>query len=483
MKTFFQFCWMPLILGHSLLSICAPAPWTAEEKLSTDSITENAYIGWVLAHHPLAKKAETLGDEAAAYLRKARGNFDPKISASSYRKLFRNELYYDLPSASISGATRLGVRPFLSFVQPTGEKLNPERQVPESGQLTGGIQIPLGKNLITDAARTELQKAHSYVEANTAERIEQINKLVLTAAKAYWKWWKIQEETDLVKEVLDLAILRADQIQIAHDLGDLPAIDTLEARLQAQQREAEFWQTQSALANARAEAMSHLWRENGQPAIPSANLRPKGTQAGELNFAAASHLASASNWSPQLHPRVQSQVAKLEMARTEVQFRRDQLKPELNLTVAALSGPQGPWDGGEWPSENWQQSNLIGFQTSLPLFLRKERGMLQLAHISAAQKSYDLMSQSAELQANVQGRANGLMALRQAADLSEQVATGNRKLLEAEMVRFEMGESSLFQVNYRENQWLKLKKEAIASEMNWAVGVRELGYALGHVGH
>jgi outer membrane protein TolC len=176
----------------------------------------------------------------------------------------------------------------------------------------------------------------------------------------------------------------------------------------------------------------------------------------------------------------QAGVAKLDMAAAEIRFRRDQLKPQLDLSLATLSGTAGPSDWDLSP-DGLAATNLIGIKAAVPLLLRKERGNLELARIAQDQQQLTLDDKAAKLRAVVQGVAGGLPDLQASAVLAERVAAGSRALLDAEMVRLNIGESSLFQVNYRENQWLKARKDVIDRNVRWALGTRELGFALGQM--
>ena len=453
-------------------------PETLDRSTAEDAIDEQAFLAWVIAHHPLAKRAALLNDEAAAYLQKARGAFDPKLSAGTYRKLFGDETYYDMPAFGVDIPTRLGIQPFAEFLNPAGTQLNPERKVPADGQIAAGIRIPLGKNLLTDAARTELAKARAYATANEAERALQLNQLMLDAAEAYWKWWKAAATVDLTLEALALSQWRADQIRNAFTLGDQAAIDTLEAGLLAQQRAAEQLQAEADLAYARNNALRFLWREDGLPAAPNANLRPIDPESSQLETTAALLLMDAVQWRAVDHPMFQAGSAKLDMAAADVRFRRDQLKPQIDLSVATLTGTDGP---GDWDlsRESLSSNHLIGAKVSVPLLLRKERGNLNLAQIDQERQRFELQDKLAKLEASVNGLRDGLPALLASSNLAAEVAVGTRALLDAETTRLSFGESSLFKVNYRENQWIKSRKEAIERRAEWAMGVRALGFAMG----
>lgn len=464
-----------MIRRFFLLCAAAAAFSSTSRAAVADTLTEASFLGLVWAHHPLALQAESYNNEAAAYVMKARGAFDPKLSAGTYRKIFDGKTYYDLPTAGVTVPTRMGIQPFAEFVDPTGTALNPERSVPAGGQWAAGVKIPLAEGLFTDAARTELAKARAYVTANEAARRAQLNALTLEAAQAYWRWWKATQALEIAEEGLRLAETRADQIRSAHRLGDRPAIDTLEAAMQVDRRAAERHVAEADYAYAQSMAFRFLWSVDGQPALPSPDVLPQAEPAAEILDAASRALAAAAIWQADDHPDVAASLAKLGINEADLRLARNNLLPELDLSLAALSGEGGP------AMENWSvtDQHLIGVKASVPMFLRTERGSLALAEIQLQQAQWTLDDKSAKYAAAVRALAQQIPAIQSSARLTSQVATGARTLLEAEITRLENGESSLFQVNYRENQYLKARKDAVERKADWAMTVREFEFFLG----
>ena len=61
---------------------------------STISIlTYNAFMDRVKNHHPIAMQADIKLNQGDAYLRKARGNFDPKAYSDVSQKYFTDKQY------------------------------------------------------------------------------------------------------------------------------------------------------------------------------------------------------------------------------------------------------------------------------------------------------------------------------------------------------------------------------------------------------
>jgi hypothetical protein len=56
-----------------------------------------------------------------------------------------------------------------------------------------------------------------------------LNELYIDAAEAYWQWAAAHQDLVVMREALELAVIRFEAIKGSFIYGDLPAIDTLEA--------------------------------------------------------------------------------------------------------------------------------------------------------------------------------------------------------------------------------------------------------------
>jgi hypothetical protein len=63
-----------------------------------------------------------------------------------------------------------------------------------------------------------------------------LNDLLLEALEGYWNWVRAYNQLLIYREFIDLALERFDGIRESFTQGDLPAIDTLEAFIQVQNR-------------------------------------------------------------------------------------------------------------------------------------------------------------------------------------------------------------------------------------------------------
>jgi outer membrane protein TolC len=115
----------------------------------------------------------------------------------------------------------------------------------------------------------------------------------------------------------------------------------------------------------------------------------------------------------------------------------------------------------------------------MPLFLRTERGALHAAQLAQEQTELDLVTEQANWAAKVAGLARKLPLLLDQTQSTQLAVDLASQLLEAEQMRFELGESSLFLVNSRENALLSaqtLNAEAIYNlHMAWRTWLWNLG--------
>ena len=97
----------------------------------------------------------------------------------------------------------------------------------------------------------------------------------------------------------------------------------------------------------------------------------------------------------------------------------------------------------------------------MPLFLRKERGALQLADIKLAETDWQLKLKEQALQAKMDVYIASLAALERQLILSSSVVDQYRQLFEAEQIKFEAGGSSIFYLNVRQQKLLESKMKLL----------------------
>jgi hypothetical protein len=154
---------------------------------------------------------------------------------------------------------------------------------------------------------------------------------------------------------------------------------------------------------------------------------------------------------------------KLEYLAIEERYRKEMLKPEIDLVYNPLLQPTG---NGFMP---FSASNMkFGISASMPLFLRKERGELASIRVKQSNTALDKNLKRLELENKMEGIRKVCVNLEQQYTIQQDVINSSKKMRDAELLKFDIGESSLFLVNTREMKYLEslLKEVELVSKLN-----------------
>lgn len=434
------------------------------------------------ANHPLVRLANTLPDAARQEVLQARGFFDPKLTSGLDRKQFGDPdkpeaLYYNNWSNELKIPVWLGGADFkVTYDRFTGARVNPESRTPDVGLLGVGVSIPVGQGLLIDARRTTLRQAQLMPSLADAERVKQINKIWLSAAKDYWNWYLAQQQVDLLQEGFQLANTRFQAVKQRVVLGDAAAIDSVEAKITVQDRQVQVEQALVTLQNARQIVSTYLWNEAGQPVELPARAVPQTALQGLIDDSTYQLLSQRA---AEQHPELLSLALKIRQQILEEQFRRAMLQPQLSVSGQLLSqATMATPEARQLYGFGWNNYK-VGFDFALPLFLRKERGKLRQVQIKTQQLRFDRIQTNRDVLNGVSTAYNEIKAIDRQVLLQAEAVRNQQRLVQAEQQRFDLGESSLFLVNTRETKLIdmQLKLEELRSKYQKAVA--ELYYAAG----
>jgi outer membrane protein TolC len=408
------------------------------------------YMEIVAANHPVAMQADLQLVRGDAYLRKARGAFDPKTFLDARQKDFDGKRYYDVINGGLKIPTWFGIELTTAYEQTSGTFLDPESTTPDGGLWYAGISMPIGRGLFIDQRRAELKQAKLYLQATRAEQQLILNDLFFKAGKAYWEWFQAYNVMLVFDDALNLATVRFQAVSQSVDLGDRPAIDTLEASIQVQNRRIGLQQAQLDFANATAMLSVFLWANGELPLeIAEGTVPPRSEDLPrqpldqqyimELDSLVANH------------PYLQQYRLKIGQLNIDQRLKREQLKPVLNLKYNAISQPVGNNPFAAYSPNNYTWGVEFGF----PLFLRKERGALQLAKVKVQEAELDFDNKQAKLLFEANASLNDWSTTDVQIGQYTRVVADYRGLLEGERQMFTAGESSLFMVNSREQKYIE----------------------------
>ena len=415
---------------------------------SVQVLTLQDFHRQILQFHPVASQAALLTEQARQELRMARGAFDPVISSKLYRKEFGGKEYYNLWNNTLQIPTWFGPEIKTGYDQSRGQYLNPENSTPAGGLSFLGISVPLGQGLFIDQRRATLKQANLLQEIAEADRIKLINKLLLQATKDYWDWLLNYREMQLYREWLELADFRLKAVRQRVREGDLAAIDTVEALTEVQNRQVMLQQAQLAYNNARLVVATHLWADNAVPLELKEQTVPA-LSGSEITPLAPDSLQQLLAAAKENHPDLRKISLKGQQLAVEQRFAADKLKPKLNVDYNLLQGDfyLPPDDfGRQYLGSNYK----LGMSFSLPLFLREERGKLQVTKLKQKANNLELVQTTREIENNLVAAFNEWQSLEEQIRLQERMVANARTLRNGEVTRFQNGESSLFLVNSRE---------------------------------
>lgn len=463
-----------IFLAVFLLPIISAADTTSVFLLSD-------FYKQILLYHPVARQAELLSEEAQQEIRLSRGNFDPKLISKFYEKEFKGSHYFTTWDNALKIPTWFGIDIKAGFEKNTGEYVNRESVTPGNGLSYIGVSIPIGQGLIIDQRRATLQQAKLLARMAEASKVSMINKLLLEASKDYWDWAFYFQQWQLYNYGYDLAILRFNGVKERAEQGDLPAIDTIEAKIQMQTRAVMLKQAKLEYQNASLILSNHLWTTSDTPVEITDDVIPPDDISAEMNLPQDSidHLMDMAKKN---HPDLIKIAVKQEQLDIERRYLADKFKPKLNLEYNLLQ--QGfPVDEVAFDGAYYTNNYKFGFSFEYPIFLRQERGKFQLNKLKRISTDFDQQQQGREIINEIQSHYNTMLFLQEQIELQEEMLVNAIALRNGEQSLFENGESSLFLINSREMNLissqiklfeLKTKYAKAKANLAWAAGISNL---------
>lgn len=417
---------------------------------SQEVLSEKEYYEIILLNHPLVKQAGIKPQMGESQLMKAKGGFDPKLFSELDRKNYGGVTNYQKLNAGLSIPTWYGIQVKSGFESNNGPYLSSEDKTPAGGLWYGGVSVNLGQGMIIDQRRAELFKARIYQESTLQEQRLLLNELVYESGYAYWDWFLAHYSKAVLQNSYELAIVRLQGVKITAELGDRPIIDTVEARIQVQNRQSLLNNYQTDLLNAKVKLETFLWTELQEPLEVDQTTLPLAMDSVVFKiFPLLSEMEMDSL--AQNHPYLNMNNLKIKSLEIDQKLKREQLKPTLNLSYNLINEPINYNPITNLSTNN----NKIGVQFEMPLLFRKERGDLDLAKLKVQDEQLNYLNNKVYLKAKIKKAQNDVLNAQNQLDIYRQTVLDSRQLFEAEKTMFEQGESSLFLVNAREMTYIQ----------------------------
>lgn len=413
------------------------------------------YLGWVKQYHPVAKQADLRISEAQAQLLRARGAFDPKIEIDWDNKDFDEKEYYNILNSSFKIPTWFGIELAAGFERNSGVFLNPQNNVPENGLYKAGISVPLGQGLFINKRMAGLRQAKILQNLNEAERQMEVNKVLYEASLAYFEWYVANKEVRLFENTLEQAEIRFNGIRQSALAGDLPAIDTLEAGIIKKNRALSLERANLKLIEKRLELSNFLWIDDNVPVELNPDISPEDLNNTDVDAILQTNLIVLEDYDLNSHPKLRALNYKLDQLNIERRLKAEMLKPKLDIEYNFINeniSNIDNYDIGEY---------TFGVYFKLPIFLRKERGELNLTKAKVQQTEFELDLVNTQITNKISQIENQILSYQKQVTASQDIVNDNQALLEGEERKFNFGESSVFLLNQREVKYIEAQLKYI----------------------
>ena len=441
-------CYFVLLLIGSLA-------WGQNQNLK--ELNYNEFLGYVKKYHPLVKSAQLEINMAQANLMMARGGFDPKIEADFDQKQFMGKEYYSVFNSSFKIPTWYGIEVKAGFDNSEGIFVNPENSLPNQGLTSLGITVPVGQGLFINQRMADLRKAKIQIRLSQAERKLQAIEVLYNASLAYFNWKRNHSEVQLYSNYLDNASVRYKGILTLIKNGDKPAIDSVEAGIVVKTRRWNLEESKLKLAKSKLDLSNYLWLDNNVPLELQDDVLPENKLELTISETLKINQLISDTISIENHPKINSLENKLAILEVDRKLKANGLLPKMDVGYHYLSEPN------YWNDTNFNNYK-IGVNFKFPLFLRKERGSLQLAKFKIQDTKLTLDLERIQLKNKITAQQTEIKSIEKQLQLISSLVSGNGQMLQSEERLFSLGESSIFLINARENNLVSIQLTQLGLE-------------------
>ncbi len=452
-----------------IVSICFLA--VLNGKAQQKVFTEEELIKVVRAYHPVAKQAVLDVRIAEAEVTSARSGFDPVFSVDNGRKLFDGTTYYNQRQMEVKIPTWYGIDLYAGKENITGSRLNPEDT---KGTLNYvGFSAPVLQNLVMDKRRAALRQANIFRDLSEVQQKIVLNDLLQEAVRTYWKWWEYNNVNRLMEAALFNAEKRFLMVKAAYQLGDRPAIDTLEALTQIQSFRIKQNEAMTDLIKSRLQLSAFLWTGNEQQYDLPADVMPQ-NWSNENATALEAFLQAADT-----HPELLQYGFKMDALKIDRKLKFQYLLPEVNLKYNQIG-----YDLSKTINNPWFQNNYrSGISLSIPLRLSEGRGEYRKATLKLNKTLLEQTNKQVQVTNKIRQYYTEWQQTSAQASLQSSLVTNVIALQNGEETRFTNGESALFMINTRELRTIEAQQKLIEIQSKNRNALTDLRWSSGLFGN
>jgi len=441
--------------------------------IGQNGITYNEYITTIKENHPLIERAQNFSKQGNYLVNVARGGYDAVINSNYENKFFNSKNYFSLLHSELKQPIYTNQYLVAGYDYGQGNFIDPSDLTKPIGSPFIGVEASLLQGLLFDKRRAEVLKAKEYRKYYDAEKDQLINQILFDASVNFAEWSFAEKELHLYEYFLNLANTRYKGLVVLSDIGERAAIDTIEAALLYQSRLLEYQSVKLDNQKMQNKVLTFIWQNESTPIAYDTSLIIKDSL--EFYYRKAESLAVIEmQINDYVNPTVAKYASLQNIVGIDKRLKAELIKPKLDVKYNFLSSNGNPYLT-DFSSSNYKW----GAKFSMPIFLRSSRNEFKIAKLNYKNSGYDLVNKQNEIDLKFKLMKQAIFILKDQVNFAEKNVAFSKQLLEAEKLKFESGESSLFLLNTRENKWLESELKLAEYRSKFIKTVFELIYVNG----
>ncbi|WGH75548.1 TolC family protein [Tenacibaculum tangerinum] len=453
-----------------LLSFVATA-----QNNNTTLLSLEEYLGYVKKYHPVIKQAQLITSTNEAKLLKARGAFDPKIEVDYSKKEFKDTEYYKKLNSTFKIPTWYGIELKGNYENNSGQYLNPEGNTPDNGLYNVGVSVSLAKDLFINKRMATLKQAKLYTKQGELEQQLVINDILFEAINTYLNWLQYYQNYTVHKDYYNNASVRLRNVKKNFEAGDKPAIDTLEANINLKSRDLDLEKANIKYIKSTLELSNYLWIGNNIPMELKEGIIPDTDTFSNIDIILKTSVSALFDNQIENHPKLKILELKKRNLEINKRLKINNLLPTIDYQYNFLASKVNNFDA--FNTANYKSA----LQISVPLFLRKSRGDLQLAKIKLQDIDFEIASTRVSLLNKITATEREITSYKKQNEILKNLVNDYMVIVKSEERKFFLGESSIFLINYREVKLIESKLKEIKNEYEYAKTKSKLIKLLGRL--
>jgi outer membrane protein TolC len=437
--------------------------------------------------HPLWLAVDLERERAEGELLAARGAFDTRLKAGGegvpqgYYDRYTADLGIEQPTrlwgSRFFGGYRIGRGDFPSYLG--GLETN------KAGEVRAGVEVPLLRGGITDAARTDLRRGE--IGRQAAEpRIELARlEIVRDASESFWTWVAMGLNVEVERRLLAAAEKRQEQLSGRADRGAIPRIQLVDNERLIVDRRIRLRSAERDAQEAAIALSLFLRDERGRTSQPSPERLPSDFPAERLWE--AEQMRRDIERARTAHPALRAFALQRSELEARYDLERNGLLPDLRLKVEGsqdLGRSEGGIDTkGSFASDSKDDTEVkASLRLELPVAQRRARG--RVIALRAQMRRLDLEARLARdrIEAEVRAAMADLSAAFDQTVLARENLDLAQELERAEVRKLMLGSSDLIAVNIREVQAADAARALIFAQAAYFRSVARYRAAMAAVG-